>query len=330
MEQSLTLFTWFTGVLILVIVVIDILLALKFRRYFRANGFGIVTITLLSFVIAQALAALIFGITSATILTTAGKSKSLFYTMKDLGTLWIMATTLLHIMGITFQRVFSFSYGNTFLQFTRSKTNIGLLILIIWACSILITLLCLTSGTAVTYSVFYVGLFISGVLTILNFIITLETSLFKQKALERHEDSEIVCPTNFSVHTSKPKRVRVVQNPRKTFSLFSGLVFSFILFCLPATIPNLIFNLRGKLLTQSTSLIISLWLLLGVVFNSMWILIRLRSTVNDTSGFYARWTLGKSRENLALFFGRKKKGEHLINENNLDDSTGHATEQEHI
>ena len=135
----------------------------------------------------------------------------------------------------------------------------------------------------------------------------------------------------FPIDSSSPStKIRVVQNPRKTFSLFSGLVFSFILFCLPASIPNLIFNLQGAKLKQSTSLVISLWLLLGVVFDCLWVLMRLRSTINDNSGFYARWTLRKSRENVTMFLGLKKEKNRLLSEIECLDDSGHQTEQEHI
>ena len=135
-------------------IVIDVLLGFKFKRYFRANGFGIVTLTLLSLIIAHALGSFIFGLTALTILVSAGKAGSVFYSMKDLGTMWLISSTLLHIMGITFQRIFSFSYGNKFLTFTRSKTNIGVLIFIMWMVSFLLTVICITSGSAATYSVF--------------------------------------------------------------------------------------------------------------------------------------------------------------------------------
>lgn len=330
MKETLTLFVWFSGLLIIVISVIDILLGFKFRRYFRANGFGIVTLTLLSLVSAHVCGALIFAVTTLTIIVSAGNATTIFYRMKNAGTVWLISSTLLHMMGITLQRMFSFAYGNRFLKFTRSKNKIAAVILSLWIFSAVISILVVTSASPASFSVYYLGVFTVGVLTIVNFVVTVDTSLLRNKPLSHPEETEFT--STFWKGDSPSKKVRVVQNPRKTFSLFSGLLLSFLFFTLPICIPNVIYNLRGRVLAESTSIITALWLLLGVVFDCMWILIRLRSTINDTSGFFARWTLGKSRENISKMLNNRRvhrKGtmkERLV----VDESVGPETELENI
>ncbi|XP_066912030.1 uncharacterized protein [Clytia hemisphaerica] len=306
MREALTLFSWFSGLLILVTVIIDILLAFKFRRYFRANGFGIVTLTLVSLVFAHGVSVLFYGITTLTIIGSGGSAKHEYSILIDLSNIWMISSTLLHMMGITLQRVFSYTYGNRFLQFTSKRKNIVVVILNMWLASLVITVLVLTNRNALCFSVFYLGVFICGTLTIVNFMLTVDTHIFRSKPLKNPEDHELAM--DMSNVNSPSKKVRVVQTPRKTFSLFSGLLASFLLFTLPGCIPNLIFNLRGKVLSESTYIIISLWLFLGLVFDCLWILMRLRSTINSQTGFYARWTLRKSRENVANFFNVKSTG----------------------
>merc|ERR1712048_932464 len=97
--------------------IMDVLLAFKFRRYFRVNGFGIVTLTLVSLVVAHALGVVLFGLTTLTIIGSAGKEEFASHVIKDTATIWLIASTLLHMMGITLQRVFSCSYGSRFLRF---------------------------------------------------------------------------------------------------------------------------------------------------------------------------------------------------------------------
>ena len=334
MKESFTLFTWFSTILILVTVIIDILLTFKFRRYFRANGFGIVTLSLVSLVIAHGISVLLYGITAITMMGSGG---DVHIIMIDVTTVWLMSSTLLHMMGITLQRVFSYTYGNRFLQFTGKRRNVILVIFSMWLSSLVTTILVLTNRYALCFSIFYLGVFICGTLTIINFVLTVDTNLLRNKPLRNPEDHELAI--DLSIANSPSKKVRVVQAPRKTFSLFSGLLASFLLFTLPACIPNLIFSLRGKILSESTYIIISLWLFLGLVFDCLWILMKLRSTINSQSGFYARWNLRKSRENIANFLHIKtntgqqyqKRGtmrEKLVYE--VNDSFGPETENETI
>jgi len=332
MRESLTLFSWFSCLLIIITCIIDVLLAFKFRRYFRANGVGIVTLTLASLVSAHALTVLLFAISTLAIISSGGRAEATFHVAMEISTVWLISSTLLHMMGITLQRVFSFTYGNRFLQFTGKRKNILIVILNMWVAALTVTVLVLTHRFAVCYAIFHIGVFICGILTIVNFMLTIDTNLLRRKPLRNSEDHELAM--DIATTNSPLKRVRVVQSPRKTFSLFSGLLASFLFFTLPACIPNLIFNLRGQLPSDSTSMIISLWLFLGVVFSCLWILMRLRSTINSQTGFYARWTLRKSRENIAHFLNKKTNGnnnkrcsmrEKLVYEDSIGPDTEHET-----
>lgn len=332
MEQTLTLFSWFSGLLIILITVINVFLGFKFRRYFRANGFGIVTLTLLSLVSAHTLGVFIFAITTLTIIISAGNAPTTFYRMKNVGTVWLISSSLLHMMGITLQRVFSFAYGKKFLQFTRSRRNIAASIATLWIGSIFISVLVLVSASPASFAVYYFGVFICGVLAIVNFMVTVDMALLRNKPLSHPEETEII-QTITPDNSTASRKVRVVQNPRKTFSLFAGLLLSFLFFTLPICIPNVIYNLRGRVLSESTSIVVALWLFIGIVFDCIWILIRLRSAVNDTSAFFAKWTLGKSRDNIAHFLSSRRINhqkdtmkEKLV----TDESTGLETELEHI
>ena len=304
MEESTTLFAWFSAILIIVTCIIDILLTFKFRRYFRANGFGIVTLSLVSLVVAHGVSLLLYGITAVTMV--GGARDYVYILMMDLTTVWLVSSTLLHMMGITLQRVFSYTYGNRFLQFTGRRRNIVAVIIGMWLSSLVTTILVLSNRYPLCFSVFYLGVFICGTLTIVNFMLTVDTNLLRKKPLRNPEDHELAI--DLSIANSASKKVRVVQAPRKTFSLFSGLLASFLLFTLPGCIPHLIFSLRGRILSESTYIVISLWLFLGLVFDCLWILMRLRSTINSQSGFYARWSLRKSRENVANFLNIKTNG----------------------
>ena len=306
MEKSLTLYTWFSGILVLTKIIADILLLLKFRRYFRANGCGFVTLTLASFLFANFLGALIFGMTSLTVVISGGKSYQLFYAMNNLGTVWTLTTSLMHIACITFQRLFSLSCGRTFLKFSRSKTNIAVSLTCLWIAALIIAMVCITSKTPETYTVYYFGLVATGLLSVFNFSLTLDTPIFKIKEAPSDFEDETMNASDQNL-TRSTLQLKIVHNPRKTVSLFSGLVFSFSIFCLPPSISNLVFNLRGKLMSPTTSLIISLWVLLGILCNSIWILLRLRSTINDATGFYAKWNVRKSRENIAHLIRRTRK-----------------------
>ena len=302
----MTMFCWFTGIMLLVVLILDVLLGLKFNRYFRANGYGIVTVTLVSLVIAHAIGALIFGATAVIVAVTGGKAVETIHFMKELGSVWLISSSLLHVMSITFQRMLSCSLASDFIDFTRSKTNIGIITSIVWVVPLIVTILCITTRTAKIYSIFYFGLFITGCLSVLNFTFTVETAIFKGKSNNniQFDLNEILASTP-QVKSKRRRPVRVVSNPRKTFNLFSGLVFLFVLFIIPTSIPNLIFTLRKKYIQDSTSLIVSLWLFLGIVFNSLWIAMRLRSTINDTSGFYARWTLNRGKHERKRVGARK-------------------------
>lgn len=333
MKESLTLFSWFSSLLIVITCILDVLLAFKFRRYFRANGVGIVTLTLASLVSAHAFTVLLFAISTLTIISTGGRAESTFHVAMEISTVWLISSTLLHMMGITLQRVFSFTYGDRFLQFTSKRKNIVIVIANMWVASLTITVAVLTHRFAVCYAIFYIGVFICGILTIINFMLTVDGNLLRRKPLKNPEDHELAM--NIAITNSPSKRVRVVQSPRKTFSLFSGLLASFLFFTLPACIPNVIFNVRGQLPSYSTSMIISLWLFLGVVFNCLWILMRLRSTINSQTGFYARWSLRKSRENIANFLNKKTHAtnnkragtmkEKLVREDSLGPDTEHES-----
>ena len=306
MEKSLTLYTWFSGILVVTNIVADILLLLKFRRYFRANGCGFVTLTLASFLFANFLGALIFGMTSLTVVISGGKSYQLFYAMNNLGTVWTLTTSLMHIACITFQRLFSLSCGRTFLNFTLSKTNIAISLTSLWIAALIIAMVCITSKTPETFTVYYFGIIATGLLSVFNFSLTLDTPIFKIKEVSSDFEDETMNASDQNL-TKSTLQLKIVHNPRKTISLFSGLVFSFSIFCLPPSIPNLVFNLRGKLMSPTTSLIISLWILLGILCNSIWILLRLRSTINDATGFYAKWNVRKSRENIVHLIRRTRK-----------------------
>ena len=167
-----------------------------------------------------------------------------------------------------------------------------------WFVSSALTLVTIISGTSTTFSVFYIGLSITGLFSVISFFITIDTSLnTSQSVLENIRELK-----NPIIPNKRKKNLQVVKNPRKTFALFSGIIFSFIVFTLPTAIPNLYSNLKGQHLSKSTSLIISLWLLVGVVFNSLWLLMRLRSTVNDTTGFYGKWSLNKNKRDVIVHY----------------------------
>lgn len=204
------------------------------------------------------------------------------------------------------------SYGNRFLKFIKSKLNIALVMMKLWFVSIALTFVTLTSSTTTTYSVFYIGLFVTGVFAVISFFVTIDTSLNTSQCSPEGRGccSNPIAPPPSSNNKKNSKRrtneFHVVKNPRKTFTLFSGIVISFVIFSLPCSVPNLYFTLRGKHVTEQISLMVSLWLLVGVVFNSLWILMRMRSNVNDTTGFYAKWTVQKNKRDLVVHYDNKE------------------------
>merc|ERR1711962_618671 len=100
-----------------VVIVMDVFLVFKFRRYYQASGFGIVTCILLSLVLVQVVAVVVYGAISAIIINTDGRSRYYIDLLKNAGISWLTASTLLHSVTITLLRMYSVSYGNKFLRF---------------------------------------------------------------------------------------------------------------------------------------------------------------------------------------------------------------------
>ena len=86
-----------------------------------------------------------------------------------------------------------------------------------------------------------------------------------------------------------------VRNPEKTFVVFTGIVVSFTAFILPMCAPYLYFHFTQQQVQEQVSLITSLWGLLGVLTNSLWIGFRLKSTMREGTGYYSKWTLEEQR-----------------------------------
>ena len=283
--NHLTLFAWFSGLQIFVIIFLNTLLIFKFRRYYLSSGFGIVTLTLISKIAAHSTVGILYAVGCVTLMVNGGKVNHTFLKMNHLGTIWLTCSMLLHAMGVTFQRTVCIISVKRFLSLSQSKTYIGIMILIKWVVALLITGVTYKSRSAQTRAVFHTGLLVSGVLTIANFICTRDTQTFR-------DDISLAASSSPSFQSDN---LHIVSSPRKAFTMFSGLLFSFSFFCLPISIPNLVVALKGQNISQSASVIMSTWLLLGVVFDCMWVLIRLRSTVGDVSGFYSRWTFNKEQ-----------------------------------
>ena len=280
-----------TLVLLVLILFTDCALVVRFRNYYRCHGYGVVTWVLLNLVATQLLATFLFVAMAVLILTSDDISSdvntSYVGLLKDGGTAWLMSATLVHVLVLTCLRIYSVSYGNRFLKFVGSTFNVRLVLIKLWFVSLSIAVVTITSPTPTTCSVFYVGILATGSFAVIAFFCTADSNNNNNNAggLVRSSmsNSEQTIPMG--------ENIDGVQNPRKTYTMFTGVLVSFAVFVVPTCVPHLYYTTQKTSLDFDISLLLSLWCAVGVWVNALWIWFRMRCKMNLVDGLYSKWTL---------------------------------------
>ena len=280
------IYSYCTLVILLLILSVDFALVRRFRMYYFCHGYGVVTCVLLNLVVTQLLTSLLYGTAAVLIFIAINgeeelMSHAIFF--NNTGTLWILSATLVHVIVLTCLRIYSVSYGNRFLKFVGSSFNISLVMVKLWFVSLAMTTVTVISTTVTTCFVFYIGVSATGLFALITFTTT------KEKRSN----------TYFVSNIPHDQNIDGVRNPQKTFVVFTGIFISFAVFVVPSCITNLYFNIQKKSLDEGIYLVVSLWCLLGVLTNSVWIWYRLRCTVNHVTGFYSNWSLEEHNKDTA-------------------------------
>ena len=77
----------------------------------------------------------------------------------------------------------------------------------------------------------------------------------------------------------------------KTTTMLSGVVGLFVVFTLPCVAPHIYYAAHAHKVGEEIGVFLTLWSLLGVMANSLWLCCRMRANLNDVTGLPSLWSL---------------------------------------
>ena len=303
MEQMLQVYPYCIFLLIFFILLSYCACVAHIKRYIRCHGYGVVTCLLLNLVSTQLAASFLCMTSSIFLLMGDPRLKTYVTLFNDGGTSWLISTSLLHVIGITCLRIYSASYGSRFQKFVASSSNVGLVVVKLWFVGIAMTAVTVTSGTPMTNVVFHGGVAATGVFSIIAYSCTAN-----RKPKNRPQPrTEFTFGTPILPQFNRDTTTSMVTRQNKTSTMFTGLVVLFTVFTYPVVTPHIIYNAHALLghndsevVSEEVSVFLTLWCLLGVMANLVWLCCRMRANLNDVTGLPSLWSLegriGEERE----------------------------------